>query len=260
MSVFRSIVFAAAIAGLAAGVVVSVAQHFGTVPLILKAEVYERAAEADEAAAPAVSPGAAAHNHADHDHAAADAAAWEPAEGFQRNAFTVLANVLTGAGFALVLAGIFSLRGRPVGWHEGLLWGLGGFAALTVAPGLGLPPELPGVPAAALEARQIWWVATAAATAGGLALIALLRAPWAAVLGVVLIALPHVIGAPQLEDMHTNVPESLSHRFVVAVTVTSLLFWTVLGSLTAAAYQWFSASEGRTPAAAKLRAEAGRAE
>ena len=45
MPVFRSIVFSAALAGLIVGAVISVAQFFGTVPLIQQSEVYERKAE-----------------------------------------------------------------------------------------------------------------------------------------------------------------------------------------------------------------------
>jgi predicted cobalt transporter CbtA len=54
--------------------------------------------------------------------------------------------------------------------------------------------------------------------------------PWAvAALG--LIALPHLIGAPQLQDAETSVPEALSRQFVVAVTLTTFLSWTLLGGL-----------------------------
>jgi cobalt transporter subunit CbtA len=238
MSVFRSIVFSAVVAGAIVGAVVTVAQQFGTVPLILKGEVYERAA--DEAVAPSAQAApAAANEHGDHEH---NAAAWEPKEGFERNAFTAAANILTGIGFALLLGGIFALRARSVTWYEGLLWGLAGFVTFTVAPGLGLPPELPGVPAAPLLSRQLWWAATAAATAAGLGLLFLRRSPWAAVFGLCLIALPHLIGAPQLEHVHTDVPAALSHQFVGFVTLTSLLFWALLGSLTGIAYQRFSAT------------------
>jgi cobalt transporter subunit CbtA len=235
MSVFRSIVFSAVVVGALVGAAVTVAQQLGTVPLILKGEVYERAAE--EAAATSPQPASHAHEHGDHEHAAA---AWEPSEGFERNAFTAGANILTAVGFALLLAGIFALRERTVTWYEGLLWGLSGFLVFTVAPGLGLPPELPGVPAAPLGLRQVWWVATAAATAGGLALLFFKRSPWAAVLGLCLIALPHLIGAPQLDHVHTDVPPALSRQFVVAVTLTSLLFWALLGSLTGIVYKRFS--------------------
>jgi cobalt transporter subunit CbtA len=190
MSLFRSIVFSAAVAGLVVGTAVTVLQQFGTVPLIQKAEIDEHAADARLTAGTA-----AVHQHAGHDHGAA---AWEPRAGLERNSFTAAANILTAIGFALVLAGIYALRGRPVTWHEGLLWGLGGFIVFTVAPGLGLPPGLPGTAAASLEARQIWWVATAAATAAGLGLLVFRRTAWAAILGLCLIASPHLIGAPKL--------------------------------------------------------------
>ena len=233
MSVFRSIVLSAMVAGFVAGAAITVVQLFSTVPLILKAEVYER--DATEAAAKA---GAATHENADHEH---DVVAWEPKDGLERNTFTAAANILTAIGFALLLAGFYALRGRPVTWHEGVLWGLGGFVVFTAAPGLGLPPELPGVPAAPLAARQIWWIATAAATALGLGLLIFRRSVWAAVLGVCLIVSPHLIGAPQLAERHTNVPEALSHQFIVATTVTSLLFWVLLGCMTSIAYRRFSA-------------------
>jgi cobalt transporter subunit CbtA len=235
MSVFRSIVFTAVVAGALVGAAVTLVQLFSTVPLILKGEVYERAAES---AAPEPASATEAHEHSDHEHDAA----WEPKEGFERNAFTAAANVLTGIGFALLLAGIFALRARSVTWYEGLLWGLAGFVAFTVAPGLGLPPEVPGVPAAPLLERQLWWGATAVATAGGLALLFLKRSPWAVLLGLGLIALPHAIGAPHLEHVHTDVPEALSRQFIAAVTLTSLLFWALLGSLTGIFYRRFSAA------------------
>jgi cobalt transporter subunit CbtA len=239
MSLFRSIVLSAMVVGFVVGAAITVVQFFSTVPLIQRAEVYER----DDTKA-AAKPDLAAHEHAAHDHAdhEHDSAAWEPKDGLQRNSFTVAANILTAIGFALLLAGIYVLRGYPVTWHEGLLWGLAGFAVFTLAPGLGLPPELPGVPAAPLEARQIWWVATAAATASGLGLLVLRRSVWAAALGFALIVLPHVIGAPQLAETHTDVPAALSQQFVVAVTLTSLLFWLLLGSLTSIAYRRFAAS------------------
>ena len=51
MQAFRRIVFSAALAGLVAGAMVTLLHHFGTVALILQAEVYERAAEAATPAA-----------------------------------------------------------------------------------------------------------------------------------------------------------------------------------------------------------------
>jgi cobalt transporter subunit CbtA len=239
MSVFRSIVFSAALAGVITGAAITGAQMVGTIPLIQKSEVYEREAEAPAA----VAPTAAAQPAHTHDHGAAahsHEAEWEPAEGLQRNAFTTGANILTAIGFALLLAGIFALRGRAVSWREGLFWGLGGFVVFTAAPGLGLPPELPGMPVADLTLRQTWWIGTACATAAGLGLLVFRKASWAAILGLGLIILPHLIGAPQAPAGHTDVPEALSHRFVVAAVLTSLLFWALLGVLTSIAFQRIS--------------------
>jgi cobalt transporter subunit CbtA len=248
MATFRSIVFASVISGFIVGIVVTVLQQFGTVPLILKAEVFEKAAESHQISEPhqasdahQASPAVAAgHDHAGHEHAAE---AWEPKDGLERNAYTAAANVLTAVGFALLLAGFFSVQsgttGESVSWHQGLMWGLAGFAVFTIAPGLGLPPELPGVPAAPLLSRQIWWVFTASATAAGLGLIFFRRSVPASVAGLLLIMLPQVVGAPELEHVDTNVPSSLSHQFVVAVTLTSLVFWFMLGGLTSAIFAWF---------------------
>jgi cobalt transporter subunit CbtA len=234
MPVFRSIVFSAALAGLIVGVVISIAQFFGTVPLIQQSEVYERKA--------GTPPAAHEHANATQDQAKNQATAhsheseWEPEDGFQRNAFTVGANILTAIGFALLLTGVYAIQGRQVTWREGLLWGLAGFVVFTAAPGLGLPPELPGMPVAPLTARQTWWIATAAATAGGLGLLAFRTNAWAAILALVLIALPHLIGAPLAPEAHSEVPAALSHRFIVVVTLTSLLFWALLGVATSIAF------------------------
>jgi cobalt transporter subunit CbtA len=239
MGVFRRIVFSSVLAGLFVGVLITLAHQVGTVPLILRGEVYEQAAEA---ASPAMTmqghDHAAATAHADeHEHGDS---AWEPANGLERNLFTAGADILTAIGFALMLSAAYVLTGRPVTWREGLFWGLAGFAIFTIAPGLGLAPELPGMPATELGPRQMWWIGTAAATAAGLGLIVFQRALVAAVAGVVLIAAPHVIGAPPPADTPSNVPGSLWHEFVVAVTVTSFLFWALLGGVTGALHQRFS--------------------
>jgi len=243
MSVFRSIVFSAALSGLIVGAAVTAAQHLGTVPLIQLSETYEhQAAKAEVAktdAAPHAHAGAKTAGEHQHQHQH-DATAWEPKDGFERNAYTALANILTAVGFALLLGGLFVLVGRPVSAREGLFWGLAGFAVFTLAPGLGLPPELPGTPAAPIGERQAWWIATAAATAIGLALLVFRRAPWAAIAGLALIAAPHVIGAPRLGDAHSAVPEALSRQFVAVVTVTSLFFWALLGPLTAVLQRRFA--------------------
>ncbi|HWA45236.1 MAG TPA: CbtA family protein [Hypericibacter adhaerens] len=249
MELFRKLIFVAALAGLIAGVFVTVVHQFATVPVILKAEVYEKAA--DEAAAANTATAATTDSsaatsdsmenmpgmsHDEHEHGAAE---WEPADGFERNAFTVLADLLTGIGFSLLLVSAFALRGGEMNWRKGLFWGLAGFAAFTLAPGLGLPPEVPGTQAAPLLARQIWWVFTVAAACGGLACLFLGRTALWCVAGLALLVIPHIIGAPQLDHAESAAPESIAHEFIVAVVITSLVFWAALGTLSGYFYQRF---------------------
>ncbi len=214
MAVFRRLVFAALCAGLLSGVAATVAHQIGTVPLIRQAETYEKPLER-------ASP--VAHEHT---------SAWEPENGAERTVYTLLADILTGVGFALLLGAGLTLRGGEVGWRQGLLWGLAGFATFTVAPSLGLPPQLPGSEAAPLFDRQIWWLGTTVATGGALALIAFTtRARWA-LLATVLIVLPHLYGAPEPPEHIAAVPAALTHRFIIAATVVNLLFWLILGAST----------------------------
>src|SRR5712671_5672692 len=151
MPVFRRLLYAALCAGLLSGIVAAGAHQIGTVPLILEAETYEEAAQHATAQAHTHDNPGAAHDNAE--------AGWAPENGIERALYTLAADLLAAIGFALLLAAGFTLRGGAVTWREGLFWGLAGFATFTLAPGLGLPPELPGTEAAPLFERQLWWLA-----------------------------------------------------------------------------------------------------
>jgi cobalt transporter subunit CbtA len=226
MDYFRNIVVLAAVVGLIAGLGMTLAQELTTVPLILKAETFE---QAEEAKAPPAhtheseTAGAAEHEHGE---------GWSPQNGFERTAFTLAANVLTGIGFALLLIAVSELAGGILDWRQGVFWGLAAFAVFTLAPGLGLPPELPAMPAAELGPRQVWWVATALCTAGGIALLVYGKSVAAAVAAVALLVAPHLVGAPQPASHESPIPENLHHSFVVAVVLTTMVFWLLLGGLT----------------------------
>jgi cobalt transporter subunit CbtA len=225
MDYFRNIVVLAAVVGLITGLGMTLAQEFTTVPLILKAEVFEQAEEAKAPPAPAHedAAGAAEHEHGE---------GWAPQDGFERTAFTFAANVLTAIGFALLLIAVSELAGGIVDWRQGVFWGLAAFTVFTLAPGLGLPPELPAMPAAELGPRQVWWVATALSTAGGIALLVYGQSVLAVVAAVALIVAPHIVGAPQPVSHDSPIPENLHHSFVVAVVLTTMVFWVLLGGLT----------------------------
>ena len=215
---FRGIFFAAICAGVVAGGAMSVLHQVAMVPLIVQAEVFEDAAAQR---APHTTQAAAVPTHAE-EHGPA---------GLNRVLLTVLADLLAGIGFALLLSAALALRGGSISLGLGILWGVAGFAVFSLAPSIGLPPELPGAESAGLVARQIWWLATVAATAGGLALLAFGYRLALALVGLALIAAPHVIGAPQPIVHISVVPAELTRSFVVGALATNLVFWMLLGAV-----------------------------
>jgi cobalt transporter subunit CbtA len=218
---------AALIAGAVAGLFFWAAHMVKVVPLVIQAEVYEEqgGGHGHGAQAPAAGQPAAAEEE------------WAPAEGFERAAYTLLTDLLMAIGFAFVLCGAFALSGRTVGWREGIVWGLVAFAAVYLSPALGLAPELPGMQAADLHARQTWWLSTAAAGAVGLGLVFLARPLWLRIGGAVLVLVPHLVGAPT-HDLHAGpVPAELAAQFAVASLAATGLFWVVLGAAAGYVYE-----------------------
>ncbi|OHC24179.1 MAG: cobalt transporter [Pseudomonadales bacterium RIFCSPLOWO2_02_FULL_63_210] len=223
---FKRIAQTAGFAGLLAAIVLTLLQSFWVTPLILQAETYENSAPAAEVQAEHSHAATPAHSH--------DAEAWAPQDGWQRTLATGLSNLVVAVGFALMLAGLFTLRAPGQTW-QGLLWGLGGFVTFSLAPSAGLPPELPGSAAAELLLRQYWWLGTAVATAAGLGLLAFGRHWPLRSIGLVLLALPHLIGAPQPEVHASLAPAALEQEFILASLLTNALFWAALGLAAA----WF---------------------
>ncbi len=213
MERFRSLMMAVLLSGLAAGLVLFGTRHWLVVPLIQQAEIYESAAHD---AMPEM-------GHEDE--------GWQPAEGFERIGLTGVSTVLSSIGFAAILFAAISLSNRPLDPWRGTLWGVAGFACFALAPALGLPPEPPGMAEADLQARQLWWAATAAATAIGLWLALGRDRHWAArIAGLAILVLPHIVGAPASEGDNL-VPAELAHRFALMSLATSGLFWIALGLL-----------------------------
>ncbi|NWC08491.1 CbtA family protein [Pseudomonas agarici] len=211
--------------GLLAALLLTLLQSFWVAPLILQAETYEKAAAAQmhEHAA------AARHNHSH------DEEAWEPQDGWQRLLSTTGSNLVVAIGFALMLAGLYTLR-APKRTSQGVLWGLAGYATFCLAPTLGLPPELPGTAAADLLARQIWWVGAAASTAVAIALVVFGKHWVLKGVGVAIIVVPHLIGAPQPPVHSSLAPQELQAQFKMASQLTNATFWLALGLISA---WWF---------------------
>jgi cobalt transporter subunit CbtA len=217
------LLLAALAAGLIAGMAMTPAQYVKTIPLIMQAEAYE-------------------NGEAGHTHGAADAAtAHEHAEedsmlGFGRFWDTVLANLVAGAGFALMLAAVALIMGVefPAGREaitRGLLFGAGAWFCVQLAPSMSLPPAVPGFPYADLGDRQSWWMITVAASAVGLWCVAM-RPEWPIKLvGLAIIVAPHLWGSPVPEDLSSEVPAYIASAYAAASLATTLFFWLLLGGL-----------------------------
>ena len=246
MDLFRRIFFAAVLTGAVAGLANAGLQQWRVVPLILQAETYESGGHAHSAEESShVYADGVEVGHATVDGAAADAEpSWAPADGFERIFYTTLATVLAGMGLALVVGAISLLVGLPLTLGNGVLWGLGGFVVFTLAPAFGLPPELPGMPAAELGARQAWWWGTVAATGAGVLAIAKYRNLLAVGAGLVLVLLPHLIGAPAVSEEPSGVPAHLAAAYVATAITASMVFWLIAGPLLG----WFNQRYSEEPA------------
>ncbi len=215
----QRVLVVALIAGLVAGLAIAALQHVTTTPLILAAEVYETAQHAHE---PAVEQG------------------WKPANGLERTAATSVATIATATGYALILLGLMLIAGDEIAPRRAVAWAAGAFAATGLATGLGLAPQLPGAAETALEVRQLWWAATAAAAGAGL--FALLRGEEGItkIFGAALLVAPHLIGAPQPAAPESMVPAELAARFAASSLAVQAAMWILAGALAGAIWRLLS--------------------
>lgn len=240
---FRRLVWLALGIAVLVGSLQSVVQQWQAVPIILAAEQFEgQKVDAPPAAAAHDHAGQAAHSH-DHDE-------WSPQDGFERHAWTWVANVLLAFGLALLMLAVLGVwvryRGAPAHpLRAGLLVALAGFVSLYLWPSLGLPAEIPGMDAARLGSRQGWWLLAAGCAVAASASIAWApRSWWRWLLALALLALPFGVGAPHVvgdpfagfgADAAAQLRE-LASRFIPATAVTSVIQWLALGLLCGLAF------------------------
>ncbi|MCP4183389.1 MAG: cobalt transporter [Hyphomicrobiales bacterium] len=217
---------AAILAGVLAGVFVTAVQAIRVTPLILKAETFENEGNETKTHSHGNQTDVADHHHAED---ASGIEAWAPENGIERTLFTLLTNVLVGVSFSLILSAGILITKSQLSFRSGLVWGLCGFIAFVLAPNFGLSPELPGMDAANLVQRQIWWFVTVVATSAALLIFAFKQQLVWMLAGLVFIVAPHLYGAPLPDSHNSIVPANLAAEFVIATVVTSFLFWLVLG-------------------------------
>lgn len=224
------------LAGLVAGLLVAVVQQFTTTPLIIEAEKYEAAsphaaASHDRLASESgVARLILVHTHDNASEGAHEHDGWQPADGFERTFYTSTTTVATAIGFALLLLGGLLFADARIDASKALSWAAAGFVVTGLAPALGLAPELPGMQAAGLVERQVWWLATAAATTLALWLFFQSNTTWLKAAAVILIVAPHIFGAPHPHHVEASrVPAELAARFASASLVTHAILWALTG-------------------------------
>jgi cobalt transporter subunit CbtA len=241
--VLNRIVLVALLAGSIAGLAASALQQALVVPLIVLAERYEtdvaelavhsnRAPAEGAAAATSVPSASAAPAHV---HQAIN----EPRGPFDLGPalLTAVSTVGVSIGYTLMMLALLQAAGDRVIAPTTLAWAAGGFAITSLAPSLGLAPELPGSAVADLTLRQLWWAGTALATAGGLWLLLRHRTVPLMAAGAVLLALPHVIGAPQPAAAFSyTVPSELAAAFAARSIGIQAALWLAIGLLSS--YFW----------------------
>ncbi len=236
----RRLFFSAIIAGVTSGVLISAVHHVTTVPIIREAEVYEAAQNSRDAKRSGVIGAVLRFTQGNRpavqvdpvhtDDRSSDGAPLP--SGPEQIAYTVMTTILLGVGFAFLLISGMALRGEKPDTRRGVLWGAGGFIVFTLAPALGLPPEIPGLATADLVSRQIWWVATAVTTATGLWLLAFRDSPMWQLLAGVLMIVPHLVEVPGPHTLSASTaPAELAAQFAATSIVVAALFWTLLGGL-----------------------------
>ncbi|TMV13036.1 CbtA family protein [Arenibacterium halophilum] len=219
---FSRLLTSALLAGAAAGLFAALLQLVFVQPVLLHAELYEG--------------GELVHFGAE-----STVSAHPDLPGFDalRDGLSIVFTMLVYAGYAMVLVALMALaqtRGARIDGRIGLIWGLAAFVAVHLAPGFTLAPEVPGVAAADVYARQIWWFATVAAAGIAMWLIGFGHSWVAWGVAVVLLLAPHVIGAPEPDVFTGPVPTEIGALFAARALGVGLAAWVILGGL--AGYIW----------------------
>ena len=220
----KNLFVSAICAGIAAGLLASALQFTFVIPVLLEGELYETGARV----------------HFGTDGSPQSDRGTPPLAGdWLRHSMTVAFNIVTYTGYGLLLSAMISFatfKGITTTARQGLIWGLCGYIAVQLAPAISLPPELPGTIAAEVGQRQLWWISTILASAAGLGLIAFGHS-YLPLAGVVLMAIPHLLGAPHLDTFFGVAPPELAAEFATLSLGAAAAGWVSLGYAVAAILQ-----------------------
>ena len=216
---FRQIFLLACLCAIIASLGFSLYQFYFVNPIIFAAEFYEIAEPVSIDAPPQIE-------------------VWSPSDAIERSFYTLLANFLMSLAYSLLLASAMVFRGTS-STRKGIAWGMAAYLSFFVAPGLGLPPEIPGMEAADLNSRQNWWFLCVLLTAVGLAVFAF-SPPYYKGAGLILVILPHLLVAPVAEIHGFSHPDpaavakltELWQQFILHTSIANALLWLIIGTTT----------------------------
>lgn len=212
---FTRIITSALLAGAGAGFIASLLQLGFVQPVLLHAELYESGQLLHFGSQSVVS----AHQ---------DLGGFDPL----RDGLSIAFTIAVYCGYALILVAAMALateRGVVVTARNGIVWGVAGFIAVHLAPGFTLAPEVPGVAAADVYARQIWWFATVGAAAIAMWLIGFGKGWPAWGIAVALLLAPHIVGAPEPDVFTGPVPTEIGALFASRALGVGLAAWVLVG-------------------------------
>ncbi|MEK9598507.1 MAG: CbtA family protein [Alphaproteobacteria bacterium] len=216
---FSRIIVSGLFAGALGGIIAGFLQWYFVQPVLLHSELYET--------------GILTHFDGSSNSAHPDLEYIQPI----RDGLSLIFSMLIYTGYAFILIAAMLLRERKsetnITFHQGIIWGVSGFFVVHLAPAISLPPEVPGVAAAELQLRQIWWFATTLLTAGGLWIIAFTKKGSRFIIGAALILAPHIIGAPEPDIFTGPAPTEIGALFASRALGTGLISWAMLGGLSA---------------------------
>lgn len=218
---FTRIAVSALFAGTVAGLIASLLQLIFVQPILLHAELYET--------------GELVHFGEETISAFQDLGGIEIMRDTLSIVFTIM--IYTAYAFILIAAIAYSEeRGNKVDARQGIIWGIAGFISVHLAPGFSLAPEVPGVAAADVYARQFWWFPTVIAASVAMWLIAFSKNRMMWGLACILLIAPHIIGAPEPSVFEGPVPTELGALFAARAFGVGLAAWVLTGLF--AGYFW----------------------
>lgn len=218
---FTKIITTALFAGFIAGVVSAIIQLIFIQPIFLHAELYETEALIHFGE----NSSKGTHQELPFD--------------FQRNGLSILFSALIYTGYALILVSLIAYASSlnfKIDNLRSILFGVCGFFTVQLAPAFGLPPELPGVAAAEVIPRQLWWCFCVVATGVGIWMISFGDRMLYVLVGIIIILIPHLIGAPEPEFFVGPTPPELASHFASRTLALGAATWIFLGYLSG--YFW----------------------